>query len=300
MRRIYAFIYILLLTLWLPVMAQQSPIRLWDGTKVKANHVTLMPFLPQNDGKCHTAIIICPGGSYFWLANKTEGSQVAEWLQENGIAAFVLRYRTAGWGAFATHYRLFVHGHQYPDMLQDAQRAIQYIRQHHSQYNIDTNRVGIMGFSAGGHLAMLTAELAHTNTLATVGINSHASLRPDFVASIYPVVSLSDKSTHKRSRRALLGERHKRNKLMRDSLSLEKHVTGNLPPVFLMNCQDDPIVNYRNSELLDSALTAHHVNHLYIQYKTGGHGFGTTASKTTSEAIQWKSAFLKWLKDLFN
>lgn len=300
MRLFYLFIYLLLFTLRLPSMAQSSPVRLWEHTKVKASHVTLTPFLPQNDGKRHIAIIICPGGSYFWLADKTEGSKVAEWLQNNGIAAFVLKYRTAGWGAFATRYRLLARGHQYPDMLQDTQRALQYIREHHSHYNIDTAKVGIMGFSAGGHLAMLTAEAAHTNALAMTGIQTSTSLRPDFIASIYPVVSMSDKTTHKRSRRALLGERHKRDKRMRDSLSLEKHVTSDLPPVFLMNCKDDPIVNYHNSELLDSALTAHNVNHVYIQYKTGGHGFGATPSKTTPEAIQWKEEFLKWLRTLFN
>ena len=91
---------------------------------------------------------------------------------------------------------------------------------------------------------------------------------PDFVAAIYPVVSMSHPCTHKRSRRALLGEYRKYNKSMRDSLSLEKHVTKGCPPVFLVNCKDDPVVKYHNSELLDSALTVQGVEHRYIQYQT--------------------------------
>ena len=86
---------------------------------------------------------------------------------------------------------------------------------------------------------------------------------------------------------------------MKDSLSLEKHVRPDMPPVFLMNCVDDPIVKYRNSELLDSAMTAAGVEHRYVQYRTGGHGFGATASKTTEEAIAWKDEFLNWLRGIF-
>lgn len=107
-----------------------------------------------------------------------------------------------------------------------------------------------------------------------------------------------DKCVHKRSRRALLGDRGKNNRQLRDSLSLELHVPNDCPPVFLVNCQDDPIVKYHNSELLDSALTVHHVNHRYIQYKTGGHGFGATDYKGTAECRQWKDEFLIWLRGL--
>ena len=87
---------------------------------------------------------------------------------------------------------------------------------------------------------------------------------------------------------------------MKDSLSLEKHIRVDMPPTFLMNCVDDPIVNYRNSELLDSAMVAKGVPHVYIQYKTGGHGFGATLSKTSEEAIAWKEEFIKWIKEIYN
>ena len=103
---------------------------------------------------------------------------------------------------------------------------------------------------------------------------------------------------HKRSRRALLGDSRLRNKQLRDSLSLERHVPKDCPPVFLVNCKDDPIVHYHNSELLDSALTRQHVPHRYIQYKTGGHGFGASNHKGTAECRQWKEAFLTWFHRL--
>ena len=121
--------------------------------------------------------------------------------------------------------------------------------------------------------------------------------RPAFVAPIYPVVSFTADCTHKRSRRGLLGEYRKRKAEYREALSLEKHVPADCPPVFLVNCVDDPIVDYRNSELLDSALTAQGVRHKYIQYVTGGHGFGASDDKGTAECRKWKEEFLKWMKE---
>jgi acetyl esterase/lipase len=138
-----------------------------------------------------------------------------------------------------------------------------------------------------------------SGVLQLAGVTPEVSLRPDFIAPIYPVVSLTDRSVHKRSRRGLLGEGRAISREMKDSLSLEKHVRPDMPPVFLMNCVDDPIVKYRNSELLDSAMTAAGVEHRYVQYRTGGHGFGATASKTTEEAIAWKDEFLNWLRGIF-
>lgn len=291
---------IILATAYTTAMAQLAPIHLWDNTPMKASGVTLTPFLPTDTAVMgRTAVIVCPGGSYFWLDMETEGFGVAQWLSDNGIAAFVLHYRTAGVPAFVTHDRLFMRGHRHPDMIQDAQRAILYLRAHAADYGIDPHRIGVMGFSAGGHLAMMTGEYFSTDFIHASAATADEPLRPDFVAPIYPVVTMTDSSVHKRSRRALLGEWGKSNTALRDSLSLERHVTTETPPVFLVNCKDDPIVNYHNAELLDSALTQRHVEHRYIQYATGGHGFGATGAKTTAEAIQWKGEFLSWLASLF-
>lgn len=272
-----------------------EPINIWFGTECKSE-VKLTPYLAPGDN--NIAIIVCPGGSYFWLDKKTEGVEVAEWLQANGISAFVLEYRVGGIAGFITHYRLLARGNRYPDMLQDVQRSIQLVRENANKYGINPNKLGVMGFSAGGHLTAMSGLFFDSNALSLVGISPTVSLKPDFIAPIYPVVSLVDKSTHKRSRRGLLGEGRSISKEMKDSLSLENHVRADMPPTYLMNCIDDPIVDYRNSELLDSAMTVLNVPHRYVQFKTGGHGFGATPEKTTSEAIVWKDDFLNWLRSI--
>ena len=236
----------------------------------------LTAYLPSSPAS--VAIIVCPGGSYFWLDKKTEGDSVARSLQQQGIAAYVLSYRTGGFVSFVTRSRLLFRGHQHPMPLLDLQQAMRQVRAK------GYAKVGVMGFSAGGHLSL------------SLALFSRGELRPDFVAPCYPVVTMHEPYVHKRSRRGLLGERGKRSQLLRDSLSLEHHVTADCPPVFLMNCVDDPIVHYYNSVLMDSALTVHGVPHRYVQYQTGGHGFGTTWSKTTSEAAAWFNEFLNWLK----
>jgi acetyl esterase/lipase len=218
---------------------------------------------------------------------KTEGAEAARWLQRNGISAFVLRYRVQGIVPYITHSRLLFRGHQYPDMVDDLQWAVRYVRSHADEYGINPHRVGVMGFSAGGHLSL-------SLTLS----QGEGKEQSSFIAAIYPVVSLSHPDSHKRSRRALLGEYRKYSRRMRDSLSIERHITKDCPPVFLVNCKDDPVVKYRNSELLDSALTAQGIPHRYIQYRTGGHGFGASETKGTAECRAWKDEFLRWLRDL--
>ena len=279
---------ILLCMVWaFPANGQE---RIWAGTRCHHSHVTLTEYLPE--GEPRAAIIVCPGGSYHWHDLQNEGYKVAQWLQSQGFSAYVLNYRVAGKVEFVTKYRTFIRGHRHPDMISDLQRTIQLVRE---RYN---GPVGAMGFSAGGHLVMSAGEFFGTNFLGRYGIEPEVSLRPDFVAPIYPVVSLSAPCTHKRSRLGLLGEWTATRKEMRDSLSLEMHVRTDTPPVFLLNCKDDPIVQYHNSELLDSALVASHVPHIYIQYPTGGHGFGADLSKQNEYTSHWQQAFLDWYDQL--
>ncbi|MBQ6046219.1 MAG: alpha/beta hydrolase [Bacteroidales bacterium] len=276
-------IIMVLLTVASLAATAQSRYRIWPkGSGVEARKVTVAPYIAEGS---KTAVIVCPGGSYCWLAYKSEGKEVAEWLQKNGISAFVLKYRVAGWWAWFTHYRLVFRGHQYPDMYNDAQMALLWVKEHSGEYGIDTAKIGMIGFSAGGHLVM--------SQVCIRGLE-----RPAFVAPMYPVVSMAADCTHTRSRRGALGEYRKKDEKMRDSLSLERHVPKDCPPVFLVNCVDDPIVDYHNSELLDSALTAQGVRHRYIQYKTGGHGFGASDKRGTEESRQWRGEFLRWLKEI--
>ena len=280
MRNRILYIFALLIVSLSAMQSHAQTVNIWEGTSIR-KHVALTPFVAE--GERRPAVIVCPGGSYFWHDTENEGILVAEWLQQNGFSAFVLNYRTAYVPAFIFHTRLFVRGNQYPDPQNDLQRAIAYVKDHADEYHVDTTMVGAMGFSAGGHLVMSVAEMYDS-----------PRTRPAFVAPIYPVVSLSADCTHKRSRRGLLGEYRKYKKRYRNMLSLELHVPDDCPPVFLVNCVDDPIVDYRNSELLDAALTEKGITHRYIQYQTGGHGFGASETKGSEECRQWREEFLKW------
>ena len=283
MKRILLIFFTLSLFHLLTFAETVQTVNIWEGVKDNIN-VELTPYLVPGSG--NKAVVVCPGGSYFWHDIETEGYGVAQWLQQNGISAFVLRYRTAYVPAFIIRYRYLFRGNRYPDPQDDLQQALAYVRSHAQEYGIDPEKVGAMGFSAGGHLVMSAAELFPPQE------------RPSFVVPVYPVVTMSKPCVHKRSRRALLGDSRKGNKQLRDGLSLEEHVPEDCPPVFLVNCKDDPVVDYRNSELLDSALQARQVPHVYIQYQTGGHGFGASEEKGTAECRQWKQAFLDWIKGI--
>lgn len=166
------------------------PIDIWEGTECHAK-VRMTPYLA--DGENNTAVIVCPGGSYFWLDKETEGVGVARWLQSNGISAFVLEYRVGGVAGFITHHRLLTRGNRYPDMLMDVQRCIQLVRENADRFGIDPDRLGVMGFSAGGHLSAMSGLFFDNGVLALAGVRPEVSLKPDFIAPIYPVVSLVDK-----------------------------------------------------------------------------------------------------------
>ena len=280
------FVILSLFLLFAKNITAQEMVQIWQDQKVRhGDEATLMPFLADDsDG---TAVIICPGGSYFWLDDGNEGEEVAEWLQEQGISSFVLRYRVAGFGAFFWHHRRIFRGRQHPDMLKDAQQALKYVKEHSTDYHIDPNRLGLLGFSAGGHLALMTACFSDKE-----------ENRPAFVGAIYPVVTMNDPYAHDRSRRALLSECKQNNQIMRDSLSIERHIPDDCPPVFLINCRNDDVVDYHNSILLDSALTAKNIDHRYIQYKIGKHGFGVSEVFGSKESRQWKYEFVNWLKEL--
>ena len=253
-----------------------------------ALHAQKLVYYPA-EGAPKAAVVVCPGGSYFWLDKEGEGSLVAEWLASEGIAAYVLHYRTGGWWNFTFRLRAVFGGHRHPDMISDLQGAIRQVR---VQFD---GPVGAMGFSAGGHLVTSAAEFFDTDF---TGKADGANLRPDFVAPIYPVVSMREPCTHKRSRRGLLGEGHTGDQALRDSLSLELHVRPDTPPVYLLRCDDDPVVDPTNSDLLNAALTEKKVPHRYVKYSAGGHGFGADSKKFTEETAHWQADFLKWLEDL--
>jgi acetyl esterase/lipase len=253
-----------------------------------ASYAQKLVYYPA-EGEPKAAVVVCPGGSYFWLDQVGEGQRVAEWLASEGIDAYVLHYRTAGWFDFAFGTRLLFGGNRHPDMISDLQWALQSVREEFD------GPVGAMGFSAGGHLVMSAAEFFGTDF---TGMAEGANLRPDFVAPIYPVVSMRAPCTHKRSRRGLLGEGRTGDQSLRDSLSLELHVRPDTPPVFLLRCDDDPVVDPQNADLLDAALTEKGIPHRTIRYRSGGHGFGADTEKFTEETAGWQAAFLAWMEEI--
>ena len=289
---------ILVFSLLLLTGMAKAQVKIWEGLDISyGRRVKLTSFL-ADENPTGTAVIVCPGGSYYWLDKKNEGDTVAMWLQSQGISAFVLEYRAAGIPAFAYRHRAIFRGRQHPDMITDAQRALQWVRTHAEEYHINPDKVGMLGFSAGGHLALSTAWFHNHDFLKDAVVENETNLRPAFVGAIYPVVTMVKPYVHKRSRRGLLSEKHHRDPVMCDSLSLERHVPADCPPVFLANCVDDPVVDYRNSVVLDSALTAAHVDHRYIQFQTGGHSFGASEKRGTAECREWKTEFLKWLAEI--
>jgi len=223
-------------------------------------------------------VIICPGGGYRILASEHEGTDVAKYFNSIGIHALVLKYRIPS------------DDHQ-PDKkiapLQDAQRAVQLVREHAKDWKVDPKKVGIMGFSAGGHLASSLA--VHYDDIK-IKENNKISVRPDFQILGYPVISFS-KFSHVGSRKNLLGKDSTES--MMNYFSNEMHVNSNTPIAFLVHAKDDKVVPIENSFIYVDALKSNGVEAELFVYETGGHGFGMI-NKTSSES--WINAMKSWLQ----
>ena len=281
------FLTFVCIILALAVEAQPKPVKLWadvPGMKSMPSKLYIYPAPKENN--TGIAVVVCPGGSYsHTMGIATEGFEVAEWLNSQGINAFVLKYRVGS--------QLYHH----PAMIQDAQYAIHYVKQHAAEYGINPDKVGTMGFSAGGHLVTMTGAFYKDNYIQDLGVSDGISLKPAFVVPVYPVVSMQDSIAHKRSRRNLLTRQY--NDGQRDRFSMELSIPKDMPPVFLVTAIDDPVVMYQNSVVLDKSLTKMGIKHKFLLYKTGGHGYGLSET-IAPEAGQWKYEFIKWLKTVNN
>ena len=241
---------------------------------------TLTAYFPNGVANTGKAVIICPGGGYSILAITHEGHDVAKLLAANGITAFVLKYRLPKDEIMADK-RI--------GPLQDAQRAIQLVRERAAEWGIASDQIGIAGFSAGGHLA---ATLSTHYTDAVIANPAHTSLRPDFSLLIYPVISMQEGMTHGGSRNNLLGDHPSPEEIARFSNELQ--VTVDTPPAFLVHAEDDTGVPIANSEAYVAALEKYGVDAKLLTYPKGGHGFGLH-NKTTED--KWFDHFLHWLAD---
>lgn len=239
---------------------------------------TLAVYLPDPSVATGHAVIICPGGGYGMESYRLEGTVIAEAFIEQGIAAFILKYRLPGDSIM-------------PDKsigpLQDAQQAIKTVRQRASEWKIDTSRIGIMGFSAGGHLASTAGT--HFNK-SYIPNPEKTSLRPDFLILVYPVISMTDSLTHMGSRNNLLGKEPTPEQIQ--LFSNELHVTKNTPPSWLTHTGDDTAVPVENSIRFYQALVKKKVPAEMHVYPKGNHGF--VLKLRTGE---WMPPLFDWVKN---
>jgi acetyl esterase/lipase len=244
---------------------------------------TIMPTLTlyRPDKKLATgiAVIICSGGSYGRTADLEEGIPAAESLSTAGITAFLLDYRVPNAMQMED---------QSTGPLMDAQKAIQYVREHAASYRISADKIGIMGFSAGGHLVSTAGTHFSKSYIDNPG---QTSLRPDFMILIYPVISMADSLTHLRSRRNLLGPDPGPEKIR--EYSNERQVTDQTPPTYLVAAVDDTVVKVQNSLYFSAALRQHHIPTQLFLYAKGGHGFGI---HNDSAETQWMEDCIRWIK----
>ena len=239
----------------------------------------LIVFLPQKKDSLKAAVIICPGGGYARLAMDHEGYEVAKTLNAHGIAAFVLKYRIPD-DSFMTNKQIVP--------LQDAERAIQLIREKATEWNINPNNIGIMGFSAGGHLASTLGT--HFNEIVIENKNN-TSFKPDFMILGYPVISFDTTIAHRGSRDNLIGIDPSQ-KLV-DHFSNELQVTPQTPITFIVHASDDNTVPIENSVRFYQALQKNKVPAEIHIYEKGGHGFGLHNKTTTDE---WFDRLINWMK----
>ena len=278
---------ILFSSLMLAHAEMQTPIPLWPngapgalGTNIN-DTPTLTAYLPEATNATGAAMVICPGGGYAQLAPH-EGNDYALWLNQHGVTCFVLQYRLGS------------SGYHHPAMLHDAARSVRWVRAHAAEYKIDSQKVGIMGSSAGGHLAatLLTHfDSGNTNSADVVELESS---RPDVGILCYAVISLGE-FAHKGSRENLLGTNPPPDLV--ENLSNELQVTTNTPSCFLWTTFEDKTVAMENTMLFAAALRKNNVPFDLHVYEKGHHGIGLNDKPPFNQPHPWANDCLFWLKE---
>lgn len=249
-----------------------------DGRTTNITEPTLTVYPAAVDRPNGTAVIICPGGGYVRQSTRREGEQYAHWLSTLGITSFVLTYRQQEFG--------------HPAPLRDVLRAVRLVRSQAARFRVQPERIGVMGSSAGGHLAA-TAGTLYEHPLGRTGAElDKTSARPDFLMLMYPVIAMEGPAMHAGSRKALLGAAPKAADL--ELMSPERQVTAQTPPTLLIHTQADGAVPVENSILFYQALTRHKVPAEMYLFEQGSHGMGMRDGLGT--ASSWPRRAEEWLK----
>ncbi len=242
---------------------------------------SIVPFISENPSGA--AVVICPGGGYSRVVMDKEGSDIAMWLNEIGISAFIVKYRMP----------VDDHVNKEYVSLQDGQRAMRYVRTHAEHWGIDPDMIGIMGFSAGGHMASMVAKAYDKEVYTPIDTVDNRSAKPNFMMLIYPVVSMENGVTHDATRYNLLGGSPTADQII--EFSGERGVNSDSPITFMARAKDDTSVPEANCTRLRDSLTAAGVSNVLFQYKNGGHGAGKCEAVGT-DFYNWYYDCGKWLK----
>jgi acetyl esterase/lipase len=273
----------------LMIGADSTTVNLWGDkipgpvSKDPKNVPTLTIYLADKDKANGCAVVVCPGGGYSDRAGH-EGKPIAEWLNARGVHAFILKYRTVNESK--------IDPPLHPGPMLDVQHAIRTVRAKAKEYRVDPNRIGVWGFSAGGHLASTAATHFDDGAAAATEPIDKASCRPDFAILVYPLISMTEK-THGGSKNNLLGS--KPDPKLIEFYSSEKQVTAKTPPTFLFHTVEDKVVPIENSRMFKEACEKAGVPVELAEYEKGAHGLGL-GNNAPSDYKTWPDKLEAWMK----
>lgn len=263
---------------WQPLWQESAP-----GAKGTEDHdvPALLPFPAAKDKVTGCGVVVCPGGGYGGLAMDHEGHQIVAWLNQRGISAWILRYRLGS------------KGYHHPIQKGDVLRAVRTVRHNAASNGVDPNRIGVWGFSAGGHLASTAVTHFDLGDAAAADPIDKVSSRPDFAVLCYPVITMDEAFTHMGSRKNLLGPEKDNPKLV-ELMSNEKQVTKDTPPTFIFHTTEDQAVPVENAIAFYSALRKNGVSSELHIYQKGRHGVGLGGRDPV--LTTWPDRLEDWLK----